>query len=200
MRFKNVFVLSAGRTATTTFIEASKHLPGITASHESRVADPIQNRLDYPNNHIEADNRLIFFLSLLDEKFATDTAYVYLLRDEKLVARSYSERWHLSISIVRAFTNGVRMVPRVKNNEILDYCHDYVKYVDSVVRLHLSKQENAFVFDLSKAEEEYKRFAKWVGVENLPEAACAEWRQHHNLNRYPKVSTWIKRRIRILIN
>lgn len=64
----NIFVLCTGRSGSKTFIKACNHITNYTCGHESRAKRAkLESRLnlDYPPNHIEADNRLSWFLGRL---------------------------------------------------------------------------------------------------------------------------------------
>ena len=84
----NIFVLNTGRCGSTTFIKACQHIQNFTASHESRSVFTGNQRLAYPRNHIEADNRLSWFLGKLDQEYGDNAVYVHLLRDRAATARS----------------------------------------------------------------------------------------------------------------
>lgn len=195
---KNIFVLSTGRTATTAFATASSFIPGYTAAHESRSTKPFAERLDYAPNHIEADNRLIFFLAHIEEKFGDDAYYVQLVRSPSEVSKSYSDRWHLSVSIVRAWTHGMRMIPRIKESEIEGCCRDFVDWANSTLEIFLAKQKNVFRFDVSNAEAEYLRFLTWIGVGDPPPEAVAQWKKRHNKNA-KNASTYIRKKLRLFL-
>lgn len=179
---KYVFVISTGRTATTAFAAASSFLPGFTAKHESRVSQPFSTRLDFAPNHIEADNRLIFYLAQIEEKFGDDAYYVFLKRDPAAIVKSYARRWHLTVSIVRAWTHGIRMIPRIEEADIEDCCQDFVSYADSTLSLFLARQRHVMMFDTADAANEFIRFSKWIGVGTPPPAAIEQWNKRHNLN------------------
>lgn len=87
-----VFVLCTGRCGSTTFAEACAHITNYTAGHETR-AGRITGRLDYPDQHIEVDNRLAWFLGGLDARYGDEPLYVHLTRDPAKVAASYSRRF-----------------------------------------------------------------------------------------------------------
>ena len=57
----NIFILSTGRCGSNTFIKASQHIMNYSSAHESRHGLIGDERLKYPENHIEADNRLSWF-------------------------------------------------------------------------------------------------------------------------------------------
>ena len=89
-----VFVLSTGRCGSTTFARACQSAIGnYTAAHESRSGIADETRLDYPDQHIEVDNRLTFFLGGLAARYPSRVFYVHLKRDEAAVARSFLARW-----------------------------------------------------------------------------------------------------------
>jgi hypothetical protein len=64
---KNIFSLCAGRTS---FAKACSHIFDVTSAHETLVGVLGTRRLSYPSQHIEIDNRLVWFLQQLDKTFA----------------------------------------------------------------------------------------------------------------------------------
>lgn len=87
----NVFVLGTGRCGTTTWAQACSHVSNYTAGHETQCRN-WQSRLDYPDNHIEADHRLAFFLGTIDKRWGDEATYIHLTRDAEKVAESWSVR------------------------------------------------------------------------------------------------------------
>lgn len=193
---RNVFVISSGRTGTTAFVAACKHLPNYSASHESRVTEPFATRVTYPDHHIEADNRLLFFLPQLEQRFGDNALYVYMVRDAEKVAASYAKRWFLTISVVRAYTHGLRMIPRINRAQRMDACRDFVAYADATFRLFLSRQRHVVFFDIEHAQRDFAAFAKHLGIDPVPEQARAQWQQIHNQNAKPSLlialKTWVR--------
>lgn len=100
-----VFVLSTGRCGSTTLATALSHTTNFTCAHESR-SSRAQNRLDYPDNHIEVDNRLSWFLGPLYRHYPKDF-YVWLRRDREAVVRSYMKRFGTRAGIMPAFAQGI---------------------------------------------------------------------------------------------
>src|SRR5664279_6422416 len=84
----NVFVLTTGRAGSESFIAACKHLTNYTAGHESQVSRLGPDRIQYPDRHIEADNRLAWFLGRLEERYGDEAFYVHLVRDRAATAAS----------------------------------------------------------------------------------------------------------------
>ncbi|MHC4834220.1 MAG: hypothetical protein ACYTFH_10095, partial [Planctomycetota bacterium] len=58
----NVFILSTGRAGSMSFERACSHITNYSAGHETRSGFLGQRRFDYPQNHIESDNRLAWLL------------------------------------------------------------------------------------------------------------------------------------------
>jgi hypothetical protein len=89
----NIFILSTGRCGSTTFIEACKHISNYSSAYESRIGCLGPDRLAYPDNHIEADNRISWFLGRLDKVFGRDACYIHLMRDvtetAKVIQKDY---------------------------------------------------------------------------------------------------------------
>ena len=54
----NIFVLCTGRCGSMTFTKACGHIDNFSSAHESRCGRLGNERLAYPENHIEVDNRL----------------------------------------------------------------------------------------------------------------------------------------------
>ena len=107
----NVFVLCTGRCGSKTFEQACQHMTNYTVAHESKR--PVRNAafeypyrsLRYPDNHIEIDNRLSWFLGTLQKEYGDRAFYVHLLRGKEEVAKSLMNRseW----SILFSFASGV---------------------------------------------------------------------------------------------
>lgn len=61
VRYKNIFILSPGRSGSKSIFEATSHITNYISAYESRAARFGSERFDYPEFHIEADNRLCWF-------------------------------------------------------------------------------------------------------------------------------------------
>lgn len=179
----NIFILCAGRSASTTLAQALQPVSNYTASHESRCGVLSDEKLNYPVNHIEIDNRLIWFADLLDEKYGKNAKYIYLYRDLDKVASSYRERWHLTVSIVRAFGHGILMKDKILRNERLSVCKDYASVVDKKIRLFISRKENSLVIDCEKLNEDFDKLYEFIGAEGNLEACKRILEIPYNLNK-----------------
>ncbi len=188
-----VFVLTTGRTGSTTFTNACTHIENYACAHESRIELAGQDRLDYPDDHIEADNRLAWFTGLLAERFP-DARYVHLTRNEEAVARSYVRRWEPSRAI-RAYwslrgTSDARLAPAFANGIIMRFS-DWPRAERLAVSSFMVSTINANIRDflrdrphvtvrLENVAEDFSRFWDWIGAEGDREAALAEWHIAYN--------------------
>lgn len=183
-----VFVLTTGRAASQTFARAATHIHGMSAAHESRRAR-IEDRLDYPDNHVEVDNRLVWFLGSLDQRFRDEeTFYVVLRRDPEEVAVSYVRRWHINVSIVRAFFNGILMFRERKpsSGERLRAARLFVRTVDDNVDHFLKNRDNYCVIRTDALESGFFRFLDQAGLDGDREAIRRELTTVHNRSKRKK--------------
>ncbi|MGC1249126.1 MAG: hypothetical protein WA865_23155, partial [Spirulinaceae cyanobacterium] len=135
----NIFVLNTGRCGSTTFIEACKHISNFSSAHESRSKLLGEDRLNYPNNHIEADNRLSWVLGRLDKVYGNDAVYIHLKRDDNATARSFVKRF--SKGIIKSYKDGVLMgsldQDAPSNDAPMSVALDYCDTVNSNIELFL---------------------------------------------------------------
>lgn len=87
-------------------------------------------RLEFPPNHVEVDNRLLHYALPLMQRYP-DATYAYVHRDPDAVIASYGERWGLTVSAPRAYTTGIRMLP-LRQLDRASAIADYVRWCDSV--------------------------------------------------------------------
>ncbi|WP_100448567.1 hypothetical protein [Glycomyces xiaoerkulensis] len=178
-----VFVLSTGRCGSVTFAAACGHLTNWTAAHESLSRKSGPARFDYPDRHIEVDNRLSWFFGPLAERFDDDrTLYVHLRRDPEAVAQSYLRRWDNPnrASMIRAFAHGI--VQRKRDwpeGERLEVCRAYVDTVTANIDAFCADRPSMTIW-LERAEEQFPAFLERIGAEGDLDAAVAEWDTVHN--------------------
>lgn len=173
----NVFVLCTGRCGSTTFIEACRHATNYTAAHESRAGHVGASRLSYPPNHIEADNRLSWFLGRLEKAYGDEAFYVHLRRDDLATAQSFVRRY--DSGIIRAYREVV-LLGSPKKADPLRLCLDYCETVNANIELFLKDKTKQARVSLENAKEDFGRFWEWVGAEGDLRAALAEWDVKYN--------------------
>ena len=179
----NVFVLCTGRCGSTTFIRACEHITNYTAEHESRRHNIGEARFQFPQNHIEADNRLAWFLGRLDDFYGNDAFYVHLIRDKEATAASYAKR-HTK-GIIDAYRNGFLMSCPSYIKPI-DVCRDCYDTVNSNIECFLKDKTNKMVFRLENAKQDFEIFYNMIDAKGNLEKALGEWEVQHNASASPK--------------
>lgn len=179
-----VFVLCSGRCGSTTFTRACEHLTNFSASHESRTAKLGDDRLDYPDNHVEIDNRLIWYSGRMQEKFGDKPYYVHLLRRESEVAASYAARYRYSRGIMKAWHKAVRLDPTERfyqrNVPVIESAQDMVRALNENIRLFLRDKTQVMTIDIADINDAFPRFWSWIGGQGDLDAAMKEWNVRHN--------------------
>lgn len=194
----NVFVLCTGRSGSMTFVKACKHITNYTSAHESNTNLIGMERVRYPENHIEADNRLSYFLGRLDKFYDENTFYVHLKRDERKVANSFSKRFESGI--INAYNKAILVKPSGSKKDIcLDYCNSINENID----LFLKDKPNKMIFKLENYEEHFRAFWDIIGAKGDLQLALKEFKIKHNTSEIQNnkeelksnQSTWVKVKI-----
>ena len=178
----NVFVLSTGRCGSMTFSKACRHITNYTSGHESRAGRLGADRLAYPENHIEADNRLSWFLGKLEHSYGNRAFYVHLLRDEHATARSFVRRYDRPQGIVHAYRQAI-LLHSSADNAPLDVCLDYCSTVNANIEAYLRDKSRTMRFSMENAAHDFRRFWSLIGAEGDLEAAVRDWSVPYNASR-----------------
>ncbi len=183
------FVLSTGRCGSKTFALAAGHIPGYTAGHESRATMPGPGRLEYPDWHVESDNRLAWFLGTLDVLYAFDSqrvVWVHLTRDRDKVAASYARRFGPA-AIMPAFSSGIVRQHRPPQNgpDRLAAARFYVDTVTDNIRHFMRRQRLTVDVDIDDPHEPFDRLWDMLDADDDPAAHAAA---HTTLGRVHNVS------------
>lgn len=179
-------MLCTGRSGSTTFHRACSHITNYTTSHERNTAEVGPDRLRYPPDHIEVDNRLSWFLGRLDERFGDDAFYVHLTRDERSTAESFSRRWAGRYSIIRAYGEGI-LRRKDRSDEI---SLDYVRTVNANIAFFLRARSRAMTIRLEEATEAFPTFWERIEAEGDLDAAIAEFGVRHNPSARRSARAW----------
>lgn len=173
-----VFVLGTGRCGSTTFARACEHLTNFTAGHESRTKKVgLGSRLTYPDDHIEVDNRLTWFLPVLARRYP-DAYYVHLTRDVDAVTKSFLERWDTRASIVRAFGRSI-LINADRRETPESVVRMYIDTVTETITEFLRDRDHLKV-ELEKVDVDFPKFLDRIGAEGDLNSAMAEWGNRHN--------------------
>jgi hypothetical protein len=182
-RPSNIFVLGTGRCGTTTFIRACEHLTNYTAGHETRSAKYAVDRFAYPQGHIEADNRLTWFMPQLEQAMAgRNLFYVHLRRDREQTAQSFLKRLvkGTRTGIMPAFAHAIVMQGKPwPESEQIELCRFYVDTVTENIRYFLNGKPHVEMW-LHNAAAEFSEFLRQIGAEGDVAAAIAEWDIRYN--------------------
>ena len=176
----NVFVLCTGRCGSTTFVEACKHITNYTSAHESRAVVAGPGRVQYPADHIEADNRLSWFLGRLEKAYGDDAFYVHLTRDRMQTAKSFTKRFGAGL-IMNAYARGILLGPPPAEVDPLDLCLDYVDTVTSNIDAFLKTKTRKMDFRLETAKDDFRILFERIGAQGDLAAALAEWDSSYNV-------------------
>lgn len=167
----NIFILNTGRCGSTTFIKACQHISNYTSAHESLLTKTGENRLKYAANHIEADNRLCWFLGRLDETFGDNAMYVHLSRSPEETAGSFSKR--IDYGILKAYEQGI-LLHNEHRLTAHDIAIDYIETVESNIKLFLKDKSNTMDISLETIKTDFPKFWKRINARGDLEKALNE--------------------------
>jgi len=180
--FRNVFVLCTGRCGSQTFVRACAHFTNYTAGHETRSRDLGPARLDYPSGHIEADNRLAWFLGRLEQRYGDDAFYVHLKRTPEKVAESYDQRWDHRFSLISGYNRSILMKTDFNRGVALDMVDTITANID----VFLESKSQVIKIDIDAPQEGFDEFAKRIGAQGDISAALEEFKVTHNQRKVPE--------------
>ncbi len=183
----NVFILSTGRCGSMTFERACRHIENYGSGHESRIGMLGAERLAYPADHIESDNRLAWFLGRLDLQYPREVFYVHLRRERLAVAKSYATRLDRGL-IMDAWAHGIHLgLPEDIRPRALEIALDYVDTVTANIERFLAGRANSMAFHIESAKEDFPHFWARIGAQGDFAVALAEFDVTYNTATRPPV-------------
>ncbi len=174
----NVFVLCTGRCGSTTLIKACHHIQNFSAAHESRSNRLGASRFRYPENHIEADNRLSWLLGRLEETYGDRAFYVHLQRDLETTAQSFVKRYHQGI--IKAYRGDGILLGLAESTDPLAVAKDYCHTVTANITAFLKGKPHQMDFHLETAQADFANFCDRIGAEVNLEVALEEFQVRYN--------------------
>jgi len=157
-----------------TFARACRHITNYSSAHESGCRN--RYSLEYPENHIEVDNRLAWFLGRLHEKYP-EAFYVHLLRDEKTTARSYVVRGgQEATKILRGFMFAIK---QGQHGDLPSEAREMVATINANIR-HFLREKPHVTVDIEAAADLFPAFWKWIRAEGRLEAGLRELKKRYN--------------------
>ena len=168
-----VIVLCTGRSGSLTFARACQNISNYTVGHESRSQQLGENRFNYPDNHIEADNRLIWFPGALDREFSNNAFYVHLIRSREDTIQSYNRRWIKNGSLIRAYCEGIHQISlhKLDRHLRLEVVGDFYDQLNDNIAQFLKDKDHKLTLHIEKAANEFTLFWKMIGAEGDLEKA-----------------------------
>lgn len=160
-----------------TFIKACKHITNYSSAHESLSTRTGEQRLNYPGNHIEADNRLSWLLGRLDDAYGDSALYVHLCRNLQDNATSFSKR--RDYGIIKAYEKGILMRDD-QSIPAYDIALDYLDTVNSNINLFLKGKPNVLEVSLETITTDFTVFWKRINATGSLSEALKEWEISYN--------------------
>ena len=148
------------------------------AGHETRSHKIGCDRLAYPHNHIEVDNRLMYFLGRLEARYEA-SLYVHLKRDIEATARSFQKRLGQNRCIISAYD---KTIIQNNKNESFDLCVDYVCNANANIEAYL-KGKKHIEFQLDSPNEGVENLWEFIGAEGDIGSAKEEFNTKWNASR-----------------
>lgn len=181
-------MLSTGRCGSLTLANAFRAADNYTSGHETLIHKHPAERFDYPDDHIEVDNRLSWFLGELDRRFGDEAHYVHLTRDPEAVAVSYAKRWpKLELGhdpgIMGAYAHGVFNTGRWPEVDRLDLARSYVSTVTANIDLFLRNRPHVSRADVATLPADVERIWDEIGATGDLRRAIALASSHDNPSR-----------------
>ena len=179
-----VFVIGTGRCGTVTLSKALALQFSYSVGHESRTT-LFKDRLCYPDNHIEVDNRLSWFTGLLREIYdPQETVFVHMRRDAHAVAMSYALRYRPG-GLLHAFMHGIiQTTPGNATHE--DRVHTsllMVEAIQSQCELFLQSVPMAVTIDLEQPRDGIRLLCEYVHLQKYEDTFLDAMGQVHNASR-----------------
>ena len=175
----NVFVLNTGRCGSVSLNAACSYITNFTSAHESRS----NLNIDYPENHIEIDNRLSWFLGRLEKKYGDNAKYVHLKRNPNKVSNSMLNRYNKGI--MQAYHKRILLFkPEATKLEI---CEDYVYTVNSNIEAFLKDKTYVMEMNVENFKEDFIKFWDFIEAKGDLEKALEQLSQKHNISKKYKL-------------
>lgn len=179
------FVLCSGRCGSMTLAKACSHITNYTAGHETR-SKRYYGRFDYPDNHIEVDNRLSWMTGTLERVYGDAPVYVYLKRDFTSVVDSYKRRSNIPAGLVPAFAHGLIQRPRKKDLDYEKPTRLMLDVIQDNIRAFIDTKSKVVTIDIDIPHSGFERLWSLLGAEGDKEAALAEFDTRHNARKVRK--------------
>lgn len=182
----NVFVLCTERSGSHTLAAACGHITNYTSGHETRN-HRVDHRLDYPDGHIEVDNRLAWFLGSLDWRYGDDPVYVHLRRDPEAIASSCTHRFYNGAGLMNAWSAGIiRRKHQPDPGDRMRFARAFVTTVNDNIDAFLADKTKVVRLWIEHPHDAFDQLWHMIGADGDRAAAHDELGRVHNRRRRPK--------------
>lgn len=185
------FILGPGRCGTLTIAEAFRHATNYTVGHESRWHLQPADRWNYPDQHIEVDNRLCWMTGTLHRRYP-DATYAHLVRDPEANADSLARvLWPRGTRASRGkLMSGIQGIlgrTARADSEAIDYARNHVELTNDNARL-LLETHDGITIHIENPHAAFTALWEQLDCEGDLDAALAELdvRHHHDHARTPE--------------
>lgn len=187
-----VFVVGTGRCGSVTFARACEaSIENYTVGHETRARFASLGRLNYPDQHIESDHRLGFFVGSIRKRWRPSlTFFVHLRRDAEATAQSWAKRYNIRGGLMPAFANGIvfrgmgtKRPPRPAHSSFdpVECARLYVRTMNDQIECALQGHREKIELWIDDLDESAAaRFLQRIGAEGDSEEFVRRLREVHN--------------------
>ena len=184
MKFKNIFILSAGRCGSMTIIRACEHITNYTSDHESGRLQKSHKKynLIYPEYHIESDNRLTWFLGSLQKMYGNEAFYLKLTRNKKNIIDSYLMRKSFNQGIIPAYAINIFQQNKWKISK-KGYKWAVEHYVNTSynnIDYFLEDKQHKLEIDIDNPLDKFKLFWNNIQAKGNIQLALNEFSSNYN--------------------
>ena len=185
-----VIVLCSGRTGSTTLYRACQFIDDFTVGHESRVEHLGAKRFDFPDQHIEIDNRLIWQLGSLEQHIGDQALYVHLKRERLAVKQSFINRLYQPKSIFYSYCESIKKSTpeNLSSDEKEHLADDFLDSIDANIRYFLKDKTHQMEFHVENYQQDFAQFWEFINAKGDYEKALAEWSKKHNSSKKHKTN------------
>ena len=185
-----VIVLCSGRTGSTTLYRSCQHIDNFTVNHESQVELLGARRFDFPDQHIEIDNRLIWQLGSLEQHIGDRALYVHLTRERSAVKQSFINRLYQPKSIFYSYCESIKKSTpeNLSSDEIADLADDILDNIDANIRYYLKDKTHQMEFQIENYQQDFALFWEFINAKGDLEKALAEWSKKYNSSKKAKTN------------
>ena len=185
-----VIVLCSGRTGSTTLYRSCQLLDNFSVGHESQVKRLGAERFQFPDQHIEIDNRLIWQLGNLQQHIGNQAMYVHLTRERSAVKQSFINRLYQPKSIFYSYCESIKKSTpeNLSSDEIDHLADDLLNSIDANIRYFLKDKTHQMEFHVENYQQDFSHFWEFINAKGDFEKALTEWSRKHNSSKKTKTN------------